>query len=338
MLDVLYNLVMKSRGKRSEDMVQTKTLGKGKMNKENRPKESLALYMKKNWQLYILMVLPLIFTFVFKYAAYAGLSIAFKDYKVAKGFADSEWVGFEIFEKVFTHRDFGKSIRNTLLLNILDLIFSFPMPIILALILNEIRCKWFKKVTQTLLYLPHFLSWVIIGALAYQLFSMGNGVVNALVSNAGGSPIPFLQDDVWWLITYVLIGVWQSMGWGTIIYLAAITGVNPELYEAAKVDGAGRWKQCLHVTLPCIRSTIVTLLIMNLGKVMQGSFERIYALMNAKATEFTTTIPVLVFRWGMEGGKFSQATALGLFQSVIGLILVLLSDYIAKRLGEDGLL
>ena len=301
-------------------------------------KESFRLYMKKNWQLYLLMVLPLLFILIFKYAAYSGLVIAFKDYKVAKGFADSKWVGFRVFEKIFAHRDFGKAVKNTLLLNILDLIFSFPMPIILALILNEIKCKWFKRVSQTLLYLPHFLSWVIIGALGYQLFSVSSGVVNVLIQNMGSSPIPFLQDNTWWLVSYILIGVWQSMGWGTILYLAAITSVNTELYEAARVDGAGRWKQCLHVTLPCIRSTIVTLLIMNLGKMMQGSFERIYALMNAKTTEFTTTIPVLVYRWGIEGGKFSEATALGLFQSVIGLILVLLSDYIAKKLGEDGLL
>ncbi|MBO5069296.1 MAG: sugar ABC transporter permease [Roseburia sp.] len=134
-------------------------------------------------------------------------------------------------------------MRNTLLLNILDLVFSFPMPIILALILNEIRCKWFKKVTQTLLYLPHFLSWVIIGALGYQLFSVKDGVINVLIKNMGGSPIPFLQEDVWWLISYILIGIWQSMGWGTMVYLAAITGVNSELYEAARMDGAGRWKQ-----------------------------------------------------------------------------------------------
>ena len=170
------------------------------------------------------------------------------------------------------------------------------------------------------------------------MFSLSNGVVNALIANAGGSPIPFLQEDTWWLITYLLIGVWQSMGWGTIIYLAAITSVSPDLYEAARVDGAGRWMQCWHVTLPCIRSTIVTLLIMNLGKLMQGSFERIYALYNAKASEYSTMIPVLVYRWGIESGKLSEATALGLFQSVIGLILVLLSDFIAKRLGEDGLI
>lgn len=299
---------------------------------------NLAFYMKKNWQLYVLILLPMLFIFVFKYGAYGGLTIAFKDYKVAKGFAGSDWAGFEIFQKIFAHRDFGKAVKNTLFVNVLDLALSFPMPIILALLLNEIRVKWFKKVSQTLLYLPHFLSWVIIGALAYQLFSVSNGVINALIANAGASPIPFLQEDTWWLITYLLIGVWQTMGWGTIIYLAAITSVSPDLYEAARVDGAGRWMQCWHVTLPCIRSTIVTLLIMNLGKLMQGSFERIYALMNPKANEYTTMIPVLVYRWGIESGKFSDATALGLFQSIIGLILVLASDFIAKRLGEDGLI
>lgn len=305
---------------------------------KKRTRTSMALYMKKNWQLYLLMLLPMIFIFVFKYGSYFGLSIAFKDYKIARGFSESKWVGFDVFCKIFRHRDFAESVKNTLMINFLDLLLSFPMPIILALILNEIKSKWFKKVTQTLLYLPHFLSWVIIGSLAYQLFSVSDGMINNIIAHAGASPIPFLQEDTWWLISYLIIGVWQSMGWGTIIYLAAITGVNPELYEAARVDGAGRWKQCIHVTLPCIRSTIVILLIMNLGKVMQGSFERIYALSNVKATKYTTMIPVLVYRWGIEGGKFSEATALGLFQSAIGLVLVLAADFISKRLGEDGLI
>ena len=275
-------------------------------------------YLKRDWQLYALMLLPMVFIIVFKYFAYTGLSVAF-------------------LEKVFKHRDFTKAVVNTLLLNVLDLIFSFPMPIILALLLNEIRVKWFKRTTQTLLYLPHFLSWVVIGAVAYQMFATQSGVVNALIANAGKSPIPFLQEDGWWLFSYVLIGVWQTMGWGTIIYLAAITNVNSELYEAARVDGANRWQQCLHVTLPCIRSTIVVMLIMQLGKLMGGSFERIVALSNAKATEFTTTIPVLVYKW-FQGNKFSESTALGLFQSVIGVILVIASDRVAKKLGEDGLL
>lgn len=294
-------------------------------------------YLKRDWQLYALMLLPMVFIIVFKYFAYTGLSVAFLDYKIGKGYAGSKFVGLKIFEKVFKHRDFTKAVVNTLLLNVLDLIFSFPMPIILALLLNEIRVKWFKRTTQTLLYLPHFLSWVVIGAVAYQMFATQSGVVNALIANAGKSPIPFLQEDGWWLFSYVLIGVWQTMGWGTIIYLAAITNVNSELYEAAKVDGANRWQQCLHVTLPCIRSTIVVMLIMQLGKLMGGSFERIVALSNAKATEFTTTIPVLVYKW-FQGNKFSESTALGLFQSVIGVILVIASDRVAKKLGEDGLL
>jgi len=310
--------------------------GRGQRKQNNRNR--FLRYIQRDWQLYVLMVLPMLFILIFKFLPYSGLSIAFKDYKVAKGYAGSDWVGFSIFQKVFGKRDFGQALTNTLLLNILDLVFGFPMPIILALILNEIKNRYFKSVMQTLLYLPHFLSWVIIGGIGYSLFSVSSGVVNVLIKNAGHSPVPFLQENTWWLISYVFIGVWQSMGWGTIIYLAAITGVNSELYEAARVDGAGRFKQCIHVTLPCIRSTIVTLLIMNLGKLMGGSFERIYALANAKATEFTTTIPVLVYRWGIESGKFSEATALGLFQSVIGLALVVGADLIAKKLGEDGLI
>lgn len=301
-------------------------------------KHNLLFYLKKDWQLYLLLLIPIAFALIFKYGSMIGLVIAFKDYKILKGFAGSEWVGFEIFQKVFAMRDFGKSVRNTLLLNGLTLLFGFPMPIILALLLNEVKNKYFKKVTQTLLYLPHFLSFVIIGAIAYQIFGQASGIVNNLIAAGGGTRIPFLQEDTNWLITYVAISVWQSMGWGTIIYLAAITSVNTELYEAATVDGAGRWAQCLNVTLPCIKGTIVTLLIMNLGKIMGGSFESVYALMNVATTKFTTTIPVIVYNLGIKSGKFSEATAIGLFQSVVGLVLVLAADWIAKRLGEEGLL
>lgn len=295
-------------------------------------------WLKRDWQLYVLLLIPLFFVILFKYGAMYGLVISFKDYKIGKGILGSEWVGFEVFQKVFSHRNFPQALRNTLLLNILDLAVSFPMPIILALLLNEVKNKYFKKVTQTLLYLPHFLSWIIIGAIAYQLFSLNNGIVNELIASMGGTRIPFLQEDTRWLISYILIGVWQTMGWGTILYLAAITGVNPELYEAATVDGAGRWKQCIHVTLPCIKPTIITLLIMNLGKVMGGSFERVHSLMNVATTEYTTTIPVLIYKWGIQDIKYSESAALGLFQSVIGLILVLVADRVAKRLGENGLL
>lgn len=268
----------------------------------------------------------------------SGLVIAFKDYKIARGFWGSEWAGMEVFQQLFAKPDFIKAVRNTLLLNVLDLLFSFTMPIVLALLLNEIRSIRFKRINQTVLYLPHFLSWVIIGAIAYQLLSEGGGVVNNLIELMGGQRIPFLQQDNHWLVSYLVIGVWQSMGWGTIIYLAAMSGINPEMYEAATVDGAGRWRKVWNITLPSIRATIVTLLIMALGKVMDGSFERIYALQNKATTEFTTTIPVLVYRWGIESGNFSRATAIGLFQSVIGIILVISADRVAKKLGEDGIL
>ncbi|WP_254772929.1 sugar ABC transporter permease [Paenibacillus sp. NFR01] len=293
---------------------------------------------RRDWQLYALLVIPLAFVLVFKYAPMTGLIIAFKNYKISRGFWGSEWVGFDIFRQIFDKPDFTRAFRNTVMLNLLDLLFSFTMPIVLALLLNEVKNIKFKRVNQTLLYLPHFLSWIIIGAIAYQLLGQSSGVVNNVIENQGGNRVPFLQEDTHWLISYLAIGVWQSMGWGTIIYLAAISGVNPEMYEAATVDGAGRWRKMWNITLPSIRATIVTLLIMNLGKVMEGSFERVFALANKATTEYTTTIPVLVYRWGIESGNFSRATALGLFQSVIGLALVLLSDRIAKKLGEDGLI
>lgn len=306
------------------------------IHKQLSRKKSRLQFLKNDWELYLLLLIPFLFVLVFKYGSYIGLTVAFQDYKILKGFDGSKWVGLKNFAKVFATRDFSRAFRNTLLLNGLDLLLGFPAPIILALMLNEVRNIHFKKITQTLLYLPHFLSWVIIGAIAYQLFGL-SGIVNTLITRLGGTSIPFLQENMHWLVSYIVIGVWQTMGWGTIVYLAAITSISPELYEAALVDGANRWQQMLNVTLPSIRPTIVTLLIMNLGRVMGGSFERVYALMNVATTEFTYTIPVLVYRWGLESGKYSQAAALGLFQSVIGLILVIGSDFVAKRLGEDGL-
>ncbi|WP_445322147.1 ABC transporter permease [Paenibacillus sp. FSL M7-1046] len=298
---------------------------------------SIANSLRQDWQLYLILVIPLCFVILFKYAPLTGLILAFKDYKIAQGFWGSDWVGFEIFREIFSKPDFARALRNTVMLNLLDLVFSFTMPIILALMLNEIKNVKFKRVNQTLLYLPHFLSWVIIGAIAYQLLGEGSGAINNAISGLGGNRIPFLQEDTHWLFSYLFIGVWHSMGWGTILYLAAISGINPELYEAAIVDGAGRFRKMWNITIPSIRFTIITLLIMNLGKVMEGSFERIYSLQNKATTEFTTTIPVLVYRWGIESGNFSRATALGLFQAIIGLTMVLLADRVAKKLGEDGI-
>lgn len=296
--------------------------------------------LKRDWQLYLLLLIPLILVVVFSFGAYPGLRMAFMDYKPAKGYAGSKWVGLDTFRKVFRDADFSRALRNSIVFNLLDLFVGFPMPIILALILNELRYKRFKKVSQTILYLPHFLSWAIIGSVALTMFKPTSGLVNIAMMKMGmiTQGIPFLNEKWHWAVTYLLIGVWQSMGWGTILYLAAITGISGEQYEAAMIDGANRWQRMLHITLPGIRSTIVTLLIMNLGRVMGSNLERLTSLGNTQVKEFQYQLAVYIFNKGIGNNKFSMATAVGLFQSVIGVALVLLSDRIAKKLGEDGLL
>lgn len=301
---------------------------------------SWANALKRDWQLYLLLLFPIVMVVVFNYAAYPGLRIAFMDYKPAKGYAGSDWVGWATFVKIFKDRDFIRALRNSIIFNLADLALSFPMPVVLALMLNELRYVRFKKAAQTILYLPHFLSWAIIGSVALTMFKPSSGLVNIALMNAGviEEGIPFLNEKWHWAVTYVLINVWQTMGWGTIMYLAAITGINGELYEAAMIDGAGRWKRMWHITLPGIKSTIVTLLIMNLGRVMGSNLERLSAFENTQVKEFQYQLAVYIYNKGLGNGRFSMATAVGLFQSLIGLILVLLSDKIAKKLGEDGLL
>jgi putative aldouronate transport system permease protein len=296
--------------------------------------------LKRDWQLYLLLLIPLVLVIVFSFGAYPGLRMAFMDYKPAKGYAGSKWVGLDTFRKVFKDADFSRALRNSIVFNLLDLFVGFPMPIILALILNELRYKRFKKVSQTILYLPHFLSWAIIGSVALTMFKPTSGLVNVAMMKIGmiSEGVPFLNEKWHWAVTYLLIGVWQSMGWGTILYLAAITGISGEQYEAAMIDGANRWQRMLHITLPGIRSTIVTLLIMNLGRVMGSNLERLTSLGNTQVKEFQYQLAVYIFNKGIGNNKFSMATAVGLFQSVIGVALVLISDRIAKKLGEDGLL
>ena len=307
---------------------------------DRRRKKFLGVYLKNNWQLYLMLMVPVIFVIVFKYAAYPGLRIAFMDYKPAKGYAGSKWVGLETFEKIFRDKDFARALKNSLVFNFLDLLVGFPVPIILALLLNELRFNRYKKVSQTILYLPHFLSWVIIASVALNLFKPETGLINILLKNAGmiEKGIPFLTEKWHWAVTYLLIGVWQNMGWGSIIYLAAITGIDAELYEAATIDGAGRLRKIWSVTLPCIRGTMVTLLIMNLGRVMGSNFERLDAFGNVQVKEFQYQLAIYIYEKGLAGSNFSRATAVGLFQSLVGLLLVLGSDWAAKRLGEDGLL
>ena len=303
-------------------------------------KTNLKQALKRDWQLYLLLLVPVALVVIFNYAAYPGLRMAFMDYKPAKGYEGSEWVGFQTFIKIFEDADFGRALKNSLVFNILDLLVGFPVPIILALMLNELRFMKFKKVSQTILYLPHFLSWAIIGSVAFTLFRPSTGLVNVILMNAGiiEKGIPFITEKYHWAVTYLLVGVWQGMGWGTILYLAAITSINGEYYEAAIIDGANKWQKMWHITLPGIRGTIVTLLIMNLGRVMGSNLERLTAFDVSQVRDFQYQLAIYIYQKGLGSGKFSQGTAVGLFQSLVGLILVLVSDKIAKSLGEEGLL
>lgn len=295
---------------------------------------------KRDWQLYLMLLFPLAMVIIFSYAAYPGLRMVFMDYKPAKGYAGSDWVGMKTFVKIFKDADFHRALKSSIAFNLMDLVVGFPVPIILALILNELRFPRFKKVTQTILYLPHFLSWVIIASVAYTMFRPSSGLVNIALMNWGviDQGIPFLTEKYHWAVTYLLVGVWAGMGWGTIIYLAAITGISGELYEAAMIDGANRWKRMVHITLPGIKSTVVTLLIMNLGRLMGSNFERLDQFGNTQVRDFQYQLAIYTFDKGLSGGKYSMATAVGLFQSLVGLALVLLSDKFAKKLGEEGLL
>jgi putative aldouronate transport system permease protein len=297
-------------------------------------------YIKRHYQLYLLLLLPLIYLIIFKYLPMWYVLIAFKKYSIVQSITEMPWAknhGFEYFIKAFKNRDFLRALRNTVKLNLLDLLFGFPVPIIFALILNELRLKKFKKVVQTITYMPHFLSWVIIYGLALQLFAPSTGFVNLLLGKMGLEAIPFLNDANTWVKTYIGLGIWQSFGWNSIIYLAAMAGISPELYEAASVDGAGRFQKMWHITLPGIKPTIVVLLIMALGNVIGSGFDRPFALQNKLVMENAEVIATFVYKIGIKGLQFSLTTAVGLFQSIINVFFLLGANWLSRRLGERGI-
>ena len=248
------------------------------------------------------------------------------------GLSESTWNNFATFKEIFANPQFFQVVRNTLVLNGLDLIVGFPAPIILAILINELAFKKFKKISQTILYMPHFLSWVIIGGIVTQLLAP-TGMVNSLITRMGGDALPFLTDKLAWVGTYSLVGVWQSAGWGTILYLAAMTGIDKELYEAADVDGAGRLRKIWHITLPGIRPTIAILLILQLGHIMAINFDRPFTLQNNLIMDYGDVISTYVYRVGIQSANFSIGAAVGLFQSVICLVFLVTSNFITKKLG-----
>lgn len=287
--------------------------------------------------MYLLAVPGFLYFAIFQYAPMWGILLAFQDFNPYKGFWGSEWVGFENFRLFFNYGDFWPLLRNTLTISALNLIFSFPAPIILALMLNEVRHEVFKRITQTIVYLPHFLSWVIVVSFTFLFFSLDIGFVNKALMAMGLEAVPFLSNENYFYGMIVGQTIWKEVGWGTIIFLAAIAGVDPQLYEAATVDGAGRLRRIWHVTLPAIRPTIVILMILRLGDVLNVGFEQILLMLNPMVQGVGDVFDTYVYRHGILSGNFSYSTAVGLFKSVAGLILVVAANFFAKRFGEEGL-
>lgn len=294
-------------------------------------------YFCKMKYLYLLLLPAIIYYIVFKYVPMYGVVIAFKDFNFKKGILGSDWVGLEHFKYLFGLNDFYNVFFNSIYLSFLRLVIVFPIPIILALMLNEMRSLRYKKVMQTIVYLPHFISWVVLGGILISFLSPSWGVVNQVLKNIGLEPVFFLAKDEYFRGIIVLESIWKEAGWGTIIYLAAITGISPELYEAATVDGANKFQRLRHITVPGIKTTIVLTLILRMGNIMNNGFEQIFLLQNSQNLAVSEVFETWVYRLGIINGRYSFATTVGLFTSVISMIFLLVADFIAKRLGEEGI-
>lgn len=292
--------------------------------------------MMRNRWLYIMLLPGVLYFLIFKYLPMWGVLIAFQDYQPFLGFAGSKWVGWSNFRLFFEDTMFWKLFRNTLILASYNILFFFPLPILIALLLNEVKAELFKKAVQTFIYVPHFVSWVVVVGIVYMFFTTEGGLVNELLAGLGFEKIQFLASEQWFRTMIILEVIWKESGWGTIIFLAALAGVDPTLYEAARMDGAGRLRQLWHVTLPAIRSTIVILLILRLGSFLDLGFEQIFLMLNAMNREVGEVFDTYVYTSGIQQGRFSYSTAVGLFKSVVGLVLVLSANYAAKKFGEEG--
>lgn len=286
---------------------------------------------KQNLPLLIMFIPVAAFYIIFRYAPISGNIIAFKDYNFVDGVFGSPWVGGRNFELLFTQPHTLSIIRNTLILSVLQLIFGFPAPIIIAILLNEIRALAFKRTIQTIVYLPHFFNWVIIGGMVLTLFSMESGIINKWIEQWSGSVYPFLYKPLSWIAVFVGSGVWKEMGFGAIIYLAAISSIDPSLYESASMDGANKLRQIWHITLPGIRPIIVILFILSTGSIMEVGFDQVFMLQNSVVSNVSEVISTFIYRVGLRGAQFSLSAAMGLFEAVVGLVLVLTANWIARR-------
>jgi len=293
--------------------------------------------MLQNKWMYVLALPGILYFILFKFVPLWGLLIAFKEYNPFKGLWGSEWIGFTNFTDLFSDPVFYLMLRNTFAINIFGIVFMFPLPILLALMLNEIRHEVFKRINQSIVYLPHFLSWVVVASMTFFMLSTDVGLINKLISAMGFETVSFLSNPnyFWGLLTAQ--SMWKEVGWGTIIFLAAMAGVDPQQYEAAVIDGASRMKQIWHVTLPAIRPTIIILLILRLGHMADVGFEQILLMNNPLVTSVSQVFDTYAYTVGILGGKISVGVTVGMFKGVVGLVLVVLSNYVVKKLGQEGI-
>lgn len=305
-----------------------------------RPKKRGAVwnYIKSHPWLYLMMIPGLLYLAIFNYAPMYGVVIAFQKFNFVKGIAGSKWIGLQNFEELFRSEQFLRVLRNSIEFSLTRLIWSFPMPIVLALLLNEVRHTKYKKAVQTIVYIPHFISWVVVASLVINLLQpTRQGAINALLGIFGVEPANYLTSTKHFRSVVVIAEIWKTAGWGTIVYLSALTQVDPQIYEAAYIDGANRWQIMFRITLPSIMSTISIMLIMRLGSLMNNGFEQIYLLYSPLVYEVADVFETYTYRIGIQGGRYSYSTAVGLFQSVVGFILIISSNYVSRKLGESSL-
>lgn len=298
--------------------------------------KTLAKEFKRNWVLYVMMVPALIYFLLYCYFPMFGLVIAFQDYRVGDPFLGGKFVGFKHFTDFFQSYYFGRLLKNTFLLSMGVLIFGYPVPLIFALLLNEVRHLKFKKLAQTITYLPHFISLVVICGLILDFTKM-DGLINTIIKACGGEPVPFMSKPEWFKPVYIISDIWSSFGWNSIIFIAALLGIDQEQYEAAALDGAGRLKKILYISIPGITPVIMTTLLMRLGRVMSLGFEKVFNLYNASTYETADIISTFVYRQGILNANYSSAAAIGLFNAVINLALVMAANRISKKLTESSL-
>jgi len=298
---------------------------------------SLLRRMAQHKSIYLLVLPGVLYFALFKFVPLWGLLLAFKEYNPFLGFRGSPWIGAELFADLFRSSNFYTMLRNTFMINLFGLVFLFPVPIALALMLNEVRHEAFKRIQQSIVYLPHFLSWVVVASMTFFLLSVDVGIVNKALFSFGYEPISFLSDPRYFWATITAQNMWKEAGWGTIIFLAAMAGVDPQRYEAAVMDGASRWRQIWHITLPAIRPTIIILLILRLGNMADVGFEQVLLMQNPLVMPVAEVFDTYAYSRGILSGQISVGVAVGMFKGVVGFVLVMGSNYVVKRLGHEGI-